>query len=236
MGISERIDRMLARIDAGAERAGRDPREITILLATKTREPGEIAEAVEALRIRGRTVAVGENRLQEAAKHDDPRLLALDVPRHVIGRLQTNKARDAIAFASVIQSVDRDDLIDALARRAELADAHREVLVQVNTSGEDTKAGYAPTVEAVRAAIAQIRATGRLTPTGLMTIGAHTKDQAAVRASLARLRTLREEIAEDGIRELSMGMSTDLEIAVEEGATIVRPGSAVFGARPVVAR
>lgn len=229
--IEERIDAVLTRLDAAAERAGRDPDDVTILLATKTRRAEEIAAAVTALRERGRRVVVGENRAQEIAKHEDPRLMELEVPRHFIGRLQTNKARDAVAFASVIHSVDRDDVLDALERRAALADVHREVMVQVNTSGEESKGGYAPTPEAVGAALARIAATDRLRAVGLMTIGAHTPDEAAVRASLGGLRRLRDELAAPGVTELSMGMSADLEIAVEEGATVVRLGSAVFGPR-----
>lgn len=230
-GLEDRIDAILARIDAAAERAGRAPSDVTILLATKTRTAEEVLAAVTALRERGRTVVVGENRMQEAAKHDDPRLLALDVPRHVIGRLQTNKAKDAVAFASVIHSVDRDDLIVALERRCALADVHRDVMIQVNTSGEESKAGYAPEVEALRGALERIRGTERLRCVGFMTIGANTDEEGAVRASLSRLRELRDELADPEVRELSMGMSGDLEIAVEEGATIVRLGSAVFGPR-----
>lgn len=230
--IRERIDAALARLDAAAERAGRDPHEVTVLLATKTRAPEEILVAVEALRERGRRVVVGENRAQEFAKHEDPRLRALEVPRHMIGRLQTNKAKDAIAFASVIHSVDREDLIAALERRAALAGVERAVMVQVNTSGEETKAGFAPTPEAVRTAATMIDASEHLHLTGLMTIGAHTEDPAQVRAGLARLRELRDALDRPEVRELSMGMSGDLEVSVEEGASIVRLGSAVFGPRP----
>jgi pyridoxal phosphate enzyme (YggS family) len=236
-GLDARLDAVLARLDAAAERAGRDPREILVLLATKTRTAPEIADAVRAVHARGRRVAVGENRAQEIAVHDDPALAALEaelsVPRHFIGRLQRNKARDVVAFASMVHSVDRTEVIDALARRAELAGLEREVLVQVNTSGEDSKGGFAPEADVLAAAVAQIRDTGVLRPAGLMTIGAHTSEEIAVRASLRRLRTLRDELADPALVELSMGMSADLEIAVEEGATIVRLGSAVFGPRAV---
>ena len=232
--ITERVDALLERIDAAATRSGRDADEVLVLLATKTREPHEIIAAIEALRARGRRVAVGENRAQEIAKHDAPALAALEasgVPRHFIGRLQTNKAKDAVAFADVIESVDRDDLIDALERRAELADVHRDVLVQVNTSGEESKAGYAPDADVLRPVVDRLAGSERLRCTGLMTIGANTDDETAVRASMRRLRELRDELGADGVVELSMGMSSDLEVAIEEGATIVRPGSAVFGPR-----
>ena len=231
-----RLDEVLGRIDAAAARAGRDGAEITLLLATKTRTPAQIAEMIELLRERGRRIAVGENRAQEIAKHEDPLLAGNGVPRHFIGRLQTNKARDVIAFAELVHSVDRDDIADALERRAELADLRRDVLVQVNTSGEESKGGYAPTVEALVPIVERLRASDALRPVGLMTIGANTTDETAVRTSLRSLRTLRDEVRErlgaEELVELSMGMSGDLEIAVEEGATIVRLGSAIFGARP----
>ncbi|GAB2535955.1 YggS family pyridoxal phosphate-dependent enzyme [Brachybacterium huguangmaarense] len=232
--LAERVDTVLERLRGAARRAGRAEHDVRILLATKTRTPVEIAAAVRAFRDRGHDVAVGENRAQEIAKHDDPALAALDPApeRHFIGRLQTNKAKDAVAFARVIHSVDRDDLIDALARRAELAERDVDVMIQVNTSGEESKGGYAPRADAVAAAIARAADTGRLRPVGLMTIGTNTEEESAVRASLATLRELRDEIAAPGVTRLSMGMSRDLEIAVEEGATVVRLGSAVFGPRP----
>lgn len=229
--LTSRIDDVLDRLDGAAGRAGRSAQDITILLATKTRTPAEIVAAVLALRERGRRVVVGENRAQEIAKYEDPVLAALDVERHFIGRLQTNKAKDAVAFATVIQSADRDELIEALERRSELADVRREVFVQVNTSEEPTKGGYAPEVDVVGPVLERLVASDRLRPVGLMTIGAHTSEEPRVRASLSRLRRLRDELAMPGVDQLSMGMSGDLEIAVEEGATMVRLGTAVFGSR-----
>ena len=230
-----RLDEVLGRIDAAAARAGRDGAEITLLLATKTRTPAQIAEMIELLQERGRRIAVGENRAQEIAKHEDPLLAGNGVPRHFIGRLQTNKARDVIAFAELVHSVDRDDIADALERRAELAGLRRDVLVQVNTSGEESKGGYAPTLEALAPIVERLRASEQLRPVGLMTIGANTSEETAVRASLRSLRELRDALRErleiPELAELSMGMSGDLEIAVEEGATIVRVGSALFGPR-----
>ena len=230
-----RLDEVLGRIDAAAARAGRDGAEITLLLATKTRTPAQIAEMIELLQERGRRIAVGENRAQEIAKHEDPLLAGNGVPRHFIGRLQTNKARDVIAFAELVHSVDRDDIADALERRSELADVRRDVLVQVNTSGEESKGGYAPTLEALAPIVERLRGSEHLRPIGLMTIGANTSDETAVRASLRSLRELRDALRErleiPELTELSMGMSGDLEIAVEEGATIVRVGSALFGPR-----
>lgn len=233
--MAARIDAVLERLDAAAERSGREGRDLLVLLATKTRTPAEIACAVALMRERGRRIALGENRAQEIAKHEDPALAALDVPRHFIGRLQTNKAKDAVAFASMIHSVDREALIEALERRAELADARLDVLLQVNTSGEDSKAGFAPEAAQLAPVLEHLAASERLTARGLMTIGAHSTDPTRVRASLRRLRELRDELQRPELVELSMGMSDDLETAVEEGSTIVRIGSAVFGPREVAA-
>lgn len=234
--LSDRIQTALARIDDAAARAGRDGREILVLLATKTRSAAEVAAALRVLHADGRRAAVGENRAQEIAKHDDPELAALEaelgVPRHFIGRLQRNKARDVVDFASLVHSVDREEIARALSHRADLAGVDREVLVQVNTSGEESKGGFAPEAAAVAEAVALLQGLPRLRPVGLMTIGANTTEESAVRASLHRLRTLREGLADPELTELSMGMSADLEVAVEEGATIVRLGSAVFGPRP----
>ncbi|MFC0675956.1 YggS family pyridoxal phosphate-dependent enzyme [Brachybacterium hainanense] len=233
--LSDRLRSVLSRIDAAAARAGRDPQEIRLLLATKTRSGEEIARAVDAALEAGRTVIVGENRAQEIAKYDSvllARLEARGVERHFIGRLQTNKARDVIAFAQMIHSVDRPDIIEALERRARTAGLVRDVLVQVNTSGEESKGGYAPEPEAIAGAVARLREGGVLRPAGLMTIGANTSEDGAVRASLGALRRLRDELADPQLVHLSMGMSGDLEIAVEEGASIVRVGSAIFGPRP----
>ncbi len=231
--LEQRVDEVLGRLDLAAVRAGRDPHEILVLLATKTRTPAQIAAVVEMMQDRGRRIAVGENRAQEIAKHSDPLLAHNGVPRHFIGRLQTNKARDVIDFAQMIHSVDREAIAEALERRAERAGVTREVLVQVNTSGEESKGGFAPSAEVLAPVVQSLQACAHLRPVGLMTIGANTTDEPTVRASLRSLRELRDDLAVPGLVELSMGMSGDLEIAVEEGATIVRVGSAVFGARPV---
>ncbi|MFC7374129.1 YggS family pyridoxal phosphate-dependent enzyme [Brachybacterium sp. GCM10030268] len=233
--VAARLDEVLSRIDGAAARAGRDGREITLLLATKTRTPEEIAAVIDLLRARDRRIAVGENRAQEIAKHADPLLADNGVPRHFIGRLQTNKARDVVAFAELIHSVDRVEIADALERRAAMAGLARDVLIQVNTSGEESKGGFAPTTEALGPIIQRLRASETLRPVGLMTIGANTTDERAVWASLRGLRELRDDIRRQHdlpeFEQLSMGMSGDLEIAVDEGATIVRVGSAVFGPR-----
>src|SRR5699024_1558530 len=129
-------------------------------------------------------------------------------PPHCTGRLQTNKARDVVAFAGTIHSVDREGIADALERRAEMAGVQRDVLVQVNTSGEDSKGGVAPTAREIAPMVERLRASPVLRPVGLMTIGANTSDADAVRASLRELRQLRDAVREqlgaEELTELSM--------------------------------
>src|SRR5690625_3841654 len=132
--LSARIDEVLARIDAAAERRGRRGSEIEMLLATKSRRPAEIAAAIDLLRERGRTVAVGESRAQASPKHPDPLLPAKGGPGHFIGRLQTSTARGGVAFAELLHSGDREAIAVALERRAGMAGVVRDVRVQVNTS------------------------------------------------------------------------------------------------------
>lgn len=223
------IDSVLDRLSRAATRSGRSLDDLTIVLATKLRTAAEIRAAVELFAERGHTVEVGENRAQEMAKHAE--LEDLNLTRHFIGRIQTNKARDIVRFADLIQSVDRENLIDALERRARNDGITQRILLQVNTSGEETKAGFAPDAPLIQDVLARCREGGILQVEGLMTIGSHTGDEAEVRRSLRAARQLREQIADEAVRELSMGMSHDLELAVEEGATMVRLGSAVFGER-----
>ncbi len=223
------IDSVLDRLSRAATRSGRSLDDLTIVLATKLRTAAEIRAAVDLFAERGHTVEVGENRAQEMAKHAE--LEDLNLTRHFIGRIQTNKARDIVRFADLIQSVDRENLIDALERRARNDGITQRILLQVNTSGEETKAGFAPDAPLIHDVLARCREGGILQVEGLMTIGSHTGDGAEVHRSLRAARELREQIADQAVRELSMGMSHDLELAVEEGATMVRLGSAVFGER-----
>lgn len=231
--LTQRVAHVHERIARALEAAGREPASLRLLLATKTRDAHEIRAAIEAFAALGMPVVVGENRAQEMAKHaelDD--LAAAGLERHFIGRIQTNKARDIVRFSNLIHSVDRPDLIDALERRADADGITQRILLQVNTSGEDSKGGFAPDPGLIAEQVARCRATGVLVPEGLMTIGAHSTDAARVRSSLALLASLREQVGDPALTELSMGMSGDLEVAIAEGATIVRLGSAVFGPRP----
>lgn len=234
-GLDTRVAQVRERVLAACEAAGRDPESVHILLATKTRTADEIRAAVAEFERQGTRVSVGENRAQEMAKHselDDLRAPGSPgLERHFIGRIQTNKARDVVRFADLIHSVDREDLIPALERRAHNDGITQRVLIQVNTSGEDSKGGFDPDTSLISEQVARCREGGILIPEGLMTIGANTTDEAEVARSLRLLRELRDQLADSALSTLSMGMSHDLEAAIAEGASIVRVGSAVFGPR-----
>lgn len=243
--LTERVGAVLDRIARAAEAADRDPASVRLLLATKSRTPAEIAAAIDAVSARGVRPLVGENRAQEIAKHSDPLLADRDYERHFIGALQSNKVKNVVGWAQTLHSVDRESLVGALERRSALADVRLRVLLEVNTSGEETKAGLAPDPELLADMARAVAGSPHLELGGLMTIGANTTDPEDARGSLRRLRDLRDRLREDlgedtgespgdpavGLAELSMGMSRDLEVAVAEGATLVRVGTDVFGPR-----
>lgn len=227
--LAARLAAVRERIARAAQAAGRDPSEVRLLLATKT-QPVELVlaalDADEAARHADPGLApvlVGENRVQELVAKGPA--LAGRAPLHLIGPLQSNKVNAALRWATCVESVASFDLAERLAARAEALDVH----VQVNVSGEPTKHGVPPD-EAV-ALVRDVAALPALRVTGLMTVGANSPDPDVVRAGYRALRRLRDAVADLGVRELSMGMSGDLELAVAEGATVVRVGSAVFGPR-----
>lgn len=241
-------DRVLAartRIDDAARTAGRDPSEVRLLLATKTQDVATVLEAVlattEIAADRGDDGAalIGENRVQElVAKAPDlaDLVAAGRLEVHMIGNLQRNKINQMLPTVTGLASIDRLPLAEAVAQRCTRAGRVLDVMVQVNVSAESSKSGASPS-DATALATA-VSALDGLHLTGFMTIGANTSDEAEVRAGFARLREVRDEVLASGApgtsdaRELSMGMSTDLELAVAEGATTVRVGTAVFGERP----
>ena len=228
--LTGRVDAVLARIAGAAQDAGRDPGSVRLVLATKTRTAKEIRPVLSHLSNLGISPLAGENRVQELVKHAE--LADIPYELHMIGRLQRNKLSHAMRSCSMIHSLDRESLLAAVLRRHEEAPAATPaMLLQVNTSGEESKAGFAPEIE-VLADVAGRLLTAGVPLRGLMTIGARSEDLGRVRASLAILRHLRDELAIPEVRELSMGMSGDLELAIAEGATLVRVGSAVFGPRP----
>ena len=231
-GIVSNLRAVNDRIDAACLAAGRKRNEVRLLLATKTVEPARVRIAIEA----GADL-VAENRVQEVRPKFEA-LEDLEYERHFIGHLQSNKINALVPYVSCIQSLDRMSLARKLQGRLEREGESREVLIQVNTSGEDSKFGLAG--EEVEAFVEEVSRMDALRIRGLMTIGLFTDDLELARPSLRRLRELRDRVAQmnlDGVGmdELSMGMSGDLEVAIEEGATIVRVGSAVFGSRPPAA-
>jgi len=217
--IRERHERLLGRLRLTAEANGHDPDRLRIVAVTKT-WPVEIARAAT---VAGLT-RLGESRVQEA----EPKIEALpEAEWHFIGRLQSNKARRAIRGFAVIHSVDSLDLLRRVGELAVEEGRSPGILLQVNVSGEETKAGLTP--DELQAP--GLPAAGLI---GLMTIAPMGASPAEARAIFARLRDLRarlQDVAGIGLPELSMGMSADAEAAAAEGATLVRVGTALFGPR-----
>ncbi|GIG27643.1 YggS family pyridoxal phosphate enzyme [Cellulomonas marina] len=239
--VAARLAAARRRLRAAEASAGRPPGSVRLLLATKTMEAAVVRAALVADRdgtdrpAGELPVLVGENRVQELVAKA-PELADLAPGWHVIGPLQSNKVNAALRWAACVQSVDDLALAERLQRRCEAVDRTLEVLVQVNVSGEATKSGVPPAAAADLAV--RVAALDRLRLRGFMTIGARSPDEGVVRAGFAALRDVRDEVLARGAPgtadagELSMGMSGDLEAAVAEGATLVRLGTAVFGARP----
>lgn len=225
-----RLAEVRARIRQAAERAGRDPADVHLIAVSKVFPATAVAEMLDA----GQTV-FGENRVQEAGAKI-PELARLRpearISWRLIGHLQRNKVRAALEVVDAVDSVDSIRLIETLDREADRRGRVVPVLIQFNCSGEDAKSGFEP--EDLEAAVAALRTAEHLEPRGCMTIGPLAGGEAATRAAFRRLRALRERLA-DGLGrpqpELSMGMSGDLEWGIEEGATHVRVGTALFGSR-----
>lgn len=223
------------RLARATEEAGREPGSVRLLLASKTQPVDRVRAALEIAAELDIPVLLGENRVQELIAKA-PALTDLDPEWHVIGPLQSNKINHALRWAHAVESVSSLELAERLGSRALARERTVDVLIQVNVSGEASKSGVAPG-EAVDLAT-RVAAVEGLELRGFMTIGAHTDDDDVVRAGFARLREIRDEVLASGAPgtdraiELSMGMSGDLELAVAQGATIVRLGTAVFGERP----
>lgn len=224
------IAEVRAKIDRAAERVGRSPSDVQLLPVSKTVPEDRVRLAVAA----GCT-ELGENKVQEA-KRKAEHLADLGVAWSVIGHLQSNKARDVAAFASEFQALDTLRAAAALDRRLQAAGRSLDVYVQVNTSAEPQKYGLPP--EELEAFLHEMPAFSSLRVRGLMTLAIFTSDIPRVRTCFTLLRTLRDRVREAdpalvGDGGLSMGMSGDYEVAIEEGATCVRVGQAIFGARQV---
>jgi pyridoxal phosphate enzyme (YggS family) len=206
------------------QEAGGWSHPVRIVAVTKTHPP----EAVRAAYAAGLR-QIGENRVQEAVQKQDA-LADLPVEWHLVGTLQRNKARHAAGRFALIHSVDRADLAGELNRRID-PDAVQPILVQVNCSGEPQKGGVAP--DALPALLDQLRSLDRLQVLGLMTMSALTDDESEQHSAFRLLRELRDRAQQSGhaLTELSMGMSGDYPVAVEEGATMIRLGTVLFGER-----
>jgi pyridoxal phosphate enzyme (YggS family) len=217
--IRESIERVRERMARAAERAGRRAEDVLLIGVSKTVGVERIRRAVDA-----GLPALGENRVQEA--EEKIATLGRPVPWHLIGHLQTNKVRSALELFDVIHSVDRLDLARECDRRAKARGRSVTALLQVNVGGEASKGGFAP--EQVAEAIEVVGALDHVKLCGLMTIPPPVE-----RAEDARgwFRTLAQLAKRHGVSELSMGMSADYDVAIEEGATMVRVGTAIFGAR-----
>jgi pyridoxal phosphate enzyme (YggS family) len=228
MSIKENLEQVKQNIANAAVKAGKRPEDIVLVMATKTVDTERIREAVRA---GGRII--GENKIQEALKKYEV-LKDEDAEWHFIGHLQTNKVKDVLKFADMIHSVDRLSLVEKLDQRLQHEGRFMDILIQVNTSHEESKYGVSP-----EEAIDLVKQTAKydtLKIHGLMTIGLFTKDEVKIRKCFKALKEINNNIIKEGIdnvqmKYLSMGMSGDYQIAIEEGANMVRIGTAIFGAR-----
>ena len=220
MSIAENLALVRGRVAAACQRAGRSPDEVTLVGVSKG-FPAEAAAQAYAAGLRD----LGENRVQEAAGKIEALAAQGIRPRwHLVGHLQSNKAKTAASLFAIIHSVDSVRLAQALSRRAS---EPVPILLEVNVAQEAGKFGFAP--REVASGLRTIAALPNLGVRGLMTVAPLSDDPEAVRPIFRRLRELRDDL---GLRELSMGMTDDFEVAVEEGATAVRIGRAIFGPRP----
>lgn len=258
--IADGVHRVLDRIASAEQHAGRDAGSVRLLAATKTRDVGEIMAAIDAgVRMIGENrpqevTAKAEGLMARCAERgfalgvagdsgiasasDDSEVASERIPFHLIGQLQSNKIGKVLPVVNAIESVDSLDLAEKISRRAVARGVTVGVLLEVNESGEASKSGCNPAY-AIRVA-QKIGTLDGLELQGLMTIGAHVSDETAIRRGFEHLRRTRDHILESGepgtqsCRELSMGMTGDMELAIAEGSTIVRVGTAIFGERAFI--
>lgn len=258
--IADGVHRVLDRIASAEQHAGRDVGSVRLLAATKTRDVGEIMAAIDAgVRMIGENrpqevTAKAEGLMARCAERgfalgvagdsgiasasDESEVACERIPFHLIGQLQSNKIGKVLPVVNAIESVDSLDLAEKISRRAVARGVTVGVLLEVNESGEASKSGCNPAY-AIRIA-QKIGTLDGLELQGLMTIGAHVSDETAIRRGFEHLRRTRDHILESGepgmqsCRELSMGMTGDMELAIAEGSTIVRVGTAIFGERAFI--
>ncbi|MGB2694476.1 MAG: YggS family pyridoxal phosphate-dependent enzyme [Dehalococcoidia bacterium] len=219
MSVEENLRRVRERIASACERAGRSTGEVTLVGVSKGFPPEAVSEAYDAgLR------DFGENRVQEAEAKIEALAASGRTPRwHLVGHLQTNKAKNVTNLFAILHSVDSVRLAQAVSRHAREA---VPILLEVNVAEEASKFGFTP--QELAPALGDIKRLPNLDVRGLMTVAPMTDDPQRVRPVFRRLRELRDET---GLEELSMGMTDDFEVAIEEGATLVRVGRAIFGPR-----
>lgn len=225
MDLAENVAAIQQRINAACERAGRERSTVQLMAVSKGHPP----EAIRAVAETGITL-FGESKIQEA-KLKIPQCPG-NIHWQMIGHLQSNKAKDAVQLFELIQSVDSLGLAQELNKRAEQAAKTLPILLEVNVAGESTKFGYGP--ESVLAELEQLNALKRLELHGLMTIAPYSQDAERVRPFFQKLRELKERCEQQlgaPLPVLSMGMSGDFAVAIEEGSTLVRVGTAIFGDR-----
>lgn len=227
--IAANLAQVRERISAAAVRAGRNPQAVRLVAVSKTKPADAVRQALAAGQ-----VLFGENRVQEALEKIDE--IGSGPQWHLIGHLQSNKARFVPGRFAMVESVDSARLAQQLDRHAAAADLILNILLQLNWQGESSKAGVLDESE-LQALLEAVLACGNLRVCGLMTIPDPALDEQGTRGVYAEMRNQLERLASSlkpgpQFRELSMGMSHDYELAIEEGATLVRVGTAIFGARP----
>lgn len=229
MNLLENISTVYKRISHAAMRAGRDPEEVKLIAVTKNVSVSQIKEAIDAgLRV------FGENRVQEAQKKvmsDVLRAMSERIEWHLIGHLQRNKAKYAVRLFDLIHSVDSAALAEELNGQAQKAGKIQDVMVEVKLSSEESKHGVSR--EGLSGLLELLSGMAHLNLRGLMTVPPFFENPGDARSYFRELRELRDRAREKGLAlpELSMGMSGDFEVAIEEGATMVRVGTAIFGER-----
>ncbi len=225
--VEENINDIWSRIEESAEKAGKSKEDIKLVAVTKTVEVERIKEAISCgIRI------IGENKVQEAESKFDQ--ITEKVQKHLVGHLQTNKAKKALELFDFIQSIDSLRIAQEISRRASQMGKVMEVLVEINTSGEEAKFGIDP-----HQALSFIRSISTLEGIrikGLMTIGLFSDNPEDTRPCFKRLKAIFHQLKEEGIPNvemtyLSMGMTNDFEVAIQEGSNMVRIGTAIFGPR-----
>jgi PLP dependent protein len=220
--LHERIEALRRQIDDAATRVGRNPKDVQLIAVSK-RHPAAAIRAAYACGLRD----FGENYVQELVGKARELEDLKDLRWHLVGHLQTNKAKTVAQVADCVQTLDNERIIDELSRRAAAEGRNVEVYIEVNIGDEQQKSGCKP--EAAEALVQRVRSAPHLTFVGLMTVGHRVDSAEAARPTFVELRELRDRVAPGAA--LSMGMSGDYAVAIEEGATCVRVGTAIFGER-----